>query len=326
MGPAPCSAPCDVGRAQERRAHAARDRQPPSTRATDTPTAGNPWAKFVVPSSGSTTQYRSPVSPPPSSPWTGMSGVASRRYALMARLGGEIDVRDVVAGEPLRGQGRAAVEPRVPDDRGPGFGGTGRHLGPSIDRRGHARHATRCGLLGWVRRTMCDARWARFLTVREAPLALTLVCVTCRFTGRVPARRATGRDHSGSGVGSEKSGRRFRCAPTDMERPADTVHAASWCLTTEECRREIYAYDPTARTYGPRGPQREDEGPALKGSPQRRGVCTRVYTMTPKKPNSALRKVARVRLTSGRSRSPATSRARATTCRSTRSSSCAAAG
>ena len=39
--------------------------------------------------------------------------------------------------------------------------------------------------------------------------------------------------------------------------------------------------------------------PGLKGSPQRRGVCTRVYTTTPKKPNSALRKVARVRLTSG---------------------------
>jgi small subunit ribosomal protein S12 len=38
--------------------------------------------------------------------------------------------------------------------------------------------------------------------------------------------------------------------------------------------------------------------PALKGSPQRRGVCTRVYTTTPKKPNSALRKVARVRLSS----------------------------
>jgi small subunit ribosomal protein S12 len=36
--------------------------------------------------------------------------------------------------------------------------------------------------------------------------------------------------------------------------------------------------------------------PALKGSPQRRGVCTRVYTTTPKKPNSALRKVARVKL------------------------------
>ncbi len=39
--------------------------------------------------------------------------------------------------------------------------------------------------------------------------------------------------------------------------------------------------------------------PALQGSPQKRGVCTRVYTTTPKKPNSALRKVARVRLSSG---------------------------
>lgn len=39
--------------------------------------------------------------------------------------------------------------------------------------------------------------------------------------------------------------------------------------------------------------------PALEGCPQRRGVCTRVYTTTPKKPNSALRKVCRVRLTSG---------------------------
>ena len=39
--------------------------------------------------------------------------------------------------------------------------------------------------------------------------------------------------------------------------------------------------------------------PALEGSPQKRGVCTRVYTTTPKKPNSAMRKVARVRLTNG---------------------------
>jgi len=44
---------------------------------------------------------------------------------------------------------------------------------------------------------------------------------------------------------------------------------------------------------------RRDKAPALKGSPQKRGVCTRVYTTTPKKPNSALRKVARVRLTNG---------------------------
>ncbi|MEN9202690.1 MAG: 30S ribosomal protein S12 [Thermostichus sp. DG_1_6_bins_120] len=44
---------------------------------------------------------------------------------------------------------------------------------------------------------------------------------------------------------------------------------------------------------------RKTKSPALKSCPQRRGVCTRVYTTTPKKPNSALRKVARVRLTSG---------------------------
>jgi len=46
-------------------------------------------------------------------------------------------------------------------------------------------------------------------------------------------------------------------------------------------------------------PRGKTKSPALKGSPQRRGVCTRVYTTTPKKPNSALRKVARVRLTTG---------------------------
>ena len=45
--------------------------------------------------------------------------------------------------------------------------------------------------------------------------------------------------------------------------------------------------------------KKKTKSPALKACPQRRGVCTRVYTTTPKKPNSALRKVARVRLTSG---------------------------
>ena len=45
--------------------------------------------------------------------------------------------------------------------------------------------------------------------------------------------------------------------------------------------------------------RKKNASPALKGNPQKRGVCTRVYTTTPKKPNSALRKVARVRLTNG---------------------------
>ena len=46
--------------------------------------------------------------------------------------------------------------------------------------------------------------------------------------------------------------------------------------------------------------QKKGKSPALGKSPQRRGVCTRVYTTTPKKPNSAMRKVARVRLTNGK--------------------------
>src|SRR5256886_17073093 len=48
---------------------------------------------------------------------------------------------------------------------------------------------------------------------------------------------------------------------------------------------------------GRKAPVSKNKTPALAGSPQKRGVCTRVYTTTPKKPNSALRKVARVRLT-----------------------------
>jgi small subunit ribosomal protein S12 len=50
---------------------------------------------------------------------------------------------------------------------------------------------------------------------------------------------------------------------------------------------------------GRKAARAKSKAPALKGSPQRRGVCVRVYTQTPKKPNSALRKVARVRLTTG---------------------------
>ena len=48
---------------------------------------------------------------------------------------------------------------------------------------------------------------------------------------------------------------------------------------------------------GRKAVEAKSKGPALQGNPQKRGVCTRVYTTTPKKPNSALRKVARVRLT-----------------------------
>ena len=59
---------------------------------------------------------------------------------------------------------------------------------------------------------------------------------------------------------------------------------------------------PTANQLVRKGratPKVKTKTPALRGAPQKRGVCTRVYTTTPKKPNSALRKVARVRLTNG---------------------------
>ena len=67
-------------------------------------------------------------------------------------------------------------------------------------------------------------------------------------------------------------------------------------------RTEVQRRMPTIQQLVRKGRQskrRKEATPALKGAPQRRGVCTRVYTTTPKKPNSALRKVCRVRLTSG---------------------------
>ena len=78
------------------------------------------------------------------------------------------------------------------------------------------------------------------------------------------------------------------------------------------CRRALLACEPTlpreqqtVPTFnqlvrdGRKRPRYKTASPALQGCPQKRGVCTRVYTQTPKKPNSALRKVARVRLTNG---------------------------
>ena len=65
---------------------------------------------------------------------------------------------------------------------------------------------------------------------------------------------------------------------------------------------ENWAHMPTINQLvrkGRRELQKKNKSPALQKNPQKRGVCTRVYTTTPKKPNSALRKVARVRLTNG---------------------------
>jgi small subunit ribosomal protein S12 len=88
-------------------------------------------------------------------------------------------------------------------------------------------------------------------------------------------------------------------------------HSASVCLygplAREACvssvrnrstRNSMPTFNQLVRS-GRKRPRYKTASPALQGCPQKRGVCTRVYTQTPKKPNSALRKVARVRLTNG---------------------------
>ena len=91
---------------------------------------------------------------------------------------------------------------------------------------------------------------------------------------------------SGSLVESEEKQRTPRDA--SAERHTSPSTRKTWMPTVNQLIRKPRRPKPT-----------RNKVPALKGCPQRRGVCTRVYTTTPKKPNSALRKVAKVRLTTG---------------------------
>jgi small subunit ribosomal protein S12 len=83
---------------------------------------------------------------------------------------------------------------------------------------------------------------------------------------------------------------RFCCAPRWREKNA--------CLSGAWSCWKLPTFNQLVRK-GRRPTRYKTASPALQACPQRRGVCTRVYTTTPKKPNSALRKVARVRLTNG---------------------------
>jgi small subunit ribosomal protein S12 len=86
-----------------------------------------------------------------------------------------------------------------------------------------------------------------------------------------------------------------------VRRPAAmlAMEARAWCRATgEERAADMPTINQLVRK--PRQPLvKRNKVPAMEACPQKRGVCTRVYTTTPKKPNSALRKVARVRLTNG---------------------------
>lgn len=84
---------------------------------------------------------------------------------------------------------------------------------------------------------------------------------------------------------------------------AETIHSQFLCAKKIDVNDQSEGVKmPTINQLVRKGRKRVEKKtntPALKGAPQKRGVCTRVYTSTPKKPNSALRKVARVRLTTG---------------------------
>src|SRR5262249_32906741 len=82
----------------------------------------------------------------------------------------------------------------------------------------------------------------------------------------------------------------------DRSKPSVRTHSCGLCARSQ--RNFMPTFNQLVRK-GRTAPKYKTASPALQASPQRRGVCTRVYTQTPKKPNSALRKVARVRLTNG---------------------------
>ena len=99
-------------------------------------------------------------------------------------------------------------------------------------------------------------------------------------------------------AGRERPVRRSRTG-TSLQRQHPRVrHRAGPRRETERGNHQVPTINQLVRK-GRQDKVSKSKTPALKGSPQRRGVCTRVYTTTPKKPNSALRKVARVRLSSG---------------------------
>src|ERR671918_2283584 len=124
---------------------------------------------------------------------------------------------------------------------------------------------------------------------------LTRLPVSYTVSGRGPGLRAT---YSLWDSGGSKGRRATGTNPAKPD-PTGPVFVGSHCKG-RKCA-EDGSVMPTIQQLvrkGRRSPKSKTKSPALRGSPQRRGVCTRVYTTTPKKPNSALRKVARVRLTS----------------------------
>jgi small subunit ribosomal protein S12 len=96
-------------------------------------------------------------------------------------------------------------------------------------------------------------------------------------------------------AGARPCARPFACK---KESKSFSASGQRSCAALEIKEKTLPTFNQLVRK-GRTAPNYKTASPALQASPQRRGVCTRVYTQTPKKPNSALRKVARVRLTNG---------------------------
>jgi small subunit ribosomal protein S12 len=97
----------------------------------------------------------------------------------------------------------------------------------------------------------------------------------------------------------EKTGNTLNARPNPREFLCGQGSASSERIFTKDQEQQrVPTFNQLVRA-GREKPRYKTASPALQSCPQKRGVCTRVYTQTPKKPNSALRKVARVRLTNG---------------------------
>src|SRR3974390_1345903 len=93
------------------------------------------------------------------------------------------------------------------------------------------------------------------------------------------------------------NGRSWPVMPTDAQSETVDLKPCT-CLSVRQGVARVPTFNQLV-AQGRKRPRYKTASPALQGCPQKRGVCTRVYTQTPKKPNSAPRKVARVRLTNG---------------------------
>ncbi|GFJ79019.1 hypothetical protein Phou_031990 [Phytohabitans houttuyneae] len=140
---------------------------------------------------------------------------------------------------------------------------------------GRARAIRACALI--VGRDTGNETNAVHVTARAAT-----VCRTTRPTAGAGRTRAT----------------RRKCQVGRVPTGAEARHTDTGTHRGSKGAEKPGAHDPAAGPQGPAGQDEQDQDPGAEGEPQRRGVCTRVYTTTPKKPNSALRKVARVKLSS----------------------------